>query len=254
MNRPRRLFGAGLVLAFGLAGALVALGEVPQWVPGGSRMQVHRALASYGPLPLPLRHDGVVVVVGDSNATAGRIGIADPWPTWLARRLGPGVRVLNLSRGGYTAPRWLEREALPPAMDICILAFGTNDGAARGWLFGKRAIGREAFAGALGQLIRTCRARGASVLVLAAPPAGSRAIERRVAPYREAARAVAHAAGAAFVDPMEAFGLGAGRPGAPPLLGYDALHLTAPAHGILGRWLATRIRVSTLGLQPELPA
>jgi lysophospholipase L1-like esterase len=237
--RAGHLLAVGLVTATaGLALAAI-MGELPRWRPGGTRMIAHPPLVADGARAIKVPRGGIVLIRGDSNATRRRIGDASAWPDWLARSLGPGNRVVNQSIGGITAREGLARWRVPEGTRLCIIAYGTNDGAARGWLSNKRAEGTAPFIRTLTETISRCRAAGAGVLVLAPLPAGSDAIEHRISPYRDAARTAARNAGADFADPMEAFDV---RALDAPLLNYDALHMNAVAHRLMGIWIASRIR------------
>lgn len=219
--------------------------EIPAWMLGGTRILGHRPLGDiFDEQSLTLAPGSTVLIIGDSNATSSRIPGALSWPTRLGQALGHDITVRNMSRGGLTANAWLTRYTVPADVDLCIIAFGSNDAASRGWLNERQPVGTSRFVHDISRLIAACRAQFApQVLVLSALPTGSRAMEHRVAPYRTAAREAAIRAGAAFADPMEAF---TGPQPDAPLLGYDALHLTAQAHQRLSIWLASRIRV---GLQ-----
>jgi hypothetical protein len=76
------------------------------------------------------------------------------------------------------------------------------------------------------------------VILLAPPPAGSKAIATRLAPYREAARDVGREMEVAVLDPADAF---ADCPSAQPVLVRDALHMNEAGHRCLGNWLARRL-------------
>ncbi|WP_141521617.1 SGNH/GDSL hydrolase family protein [Novosphingobium sp. PC22D] len=242
MKRVRGL-AAGSALVLAAAGGLCwSLGEIPQWMSGGTQMVPHPPLAAAFSGPsLTLAPGATILVISDSNATSSRIGGAPNWPSRIGHMLGHGIAVRNMSRSGSTVWAWQERYRVPAGADLCVIAFGSNDAASRGWLGTRHPVGTARFADDILRLIGACREHGtAQVLVLAPVPTGSPAMERRVAPYRTAAREAAIRARAQFADPMEAFaGSQAGR----PYLSYDALHLTARAHQRLAAWLASRIQI-----------
>lgn len=243
-----RAFKATLIL-FGLPVLLFAIWEeIPRWVVGGSEMVAHRSLLPIGYFPLKLTAGARILVLGDSNGTRTKIADADPWPALLVNTLGGGLSLINRSRGGFTAVRMVEMLSeegvlTVPDSELCILALGTNDAAPRSITKRRQAVAPENYVAALRALTRGCRMTGAQVLILAPISGGSPAIERRVAPYRHYARVAALEMGAWFLDPVAAFDDTGLDEGAVAVLQYDGLHLTAPAHARLARWLAGKIEI-----------
>lgn len=223
------------LVLLGAGAGLAATGELPAWRHGGARAMERDPLA---PLPgtiAPLPPGPTILCRGDSNVRGsggwrpwGRTPPVRPWCDWLAESLG--ARAVNRGVGGDTVAMGLARGRTVQAADLVVLLYGANDAAARGLLGTRRPVAPDAFRTDLAAMIRQ---HGASrVLVLAAPPTASRAMERRIAPYRRAAREVALTEGAAFLDPAEALG------GGQVVLDRDGLHLNAAGHRILGLWLA----------------
>ncbi|PEQ10473.1 hypothetical protein B2G71_22205 [Novosphingobium sp. PC22D] len=176
--------------------------------------------------------------MGDSNVSGSKVGgPAVAFPAALEARLGHGISVDSLGRGGETAGERQSRPLRLGGAQLCILMYGTNDAAARGWLSSHDRVPIADFRDALTQIVAQCQEQSAQVLLLAAPPAGTAAIEARVAPYRVAMREVAIATGSRFRDPVEAFQTAKDR----PMLTHDALHLTREAHRLLADWLALHL-------------
>lgn len=235
------VLASGALLA--LTVALTASGEIPAWSLHGSRFAALAPLAPAGSFPIRIDSSSTVVVRGDSNATDVRIGGAPAWPWWFARKLRSHVKIVVQAHGGDTAGQASQRHGdFARYTDLCILALGTNDAAPRGWLSDKRATPVAAYSMQMQAMIADCQAKGAIVVVLAPLPAGSRAMNRRLAPYRLVARDVAVAQGAQFLDPPFAQATFAGN--SPRLLNYDALHLNAEAHQELGEWLAGKVTIA----------
>lgn len=164
----------------------------------------------------------------------GAMRVATPYPEALARALGGQVTVHNLGYPADTAATGAARWVAAPRADIVVLMYGSNDANPRGW---RTKIPIRAYRATLTMLVRRHLERGAQVLVLAPPPAGTAYAEAAIAPYRAAARAVAAAEGAAFADPA-AFLHGVAVP-----LQWDGLHLRAAAAARIGAGLARRIVV-----------
>jgi lysophospholipase L1-like esterase len=244
------LTGTGSYTALRVAGiatigiatiAAVALwSEIPRWRAGGADA-VAGPSVSWGPIPQGCPANlKRIAIFGDSHVTGGRAGEgAVPFGKVLENKLSGDVQVVLHGVGGDTAEmgerRWLGRAG---GGELVILAYGTNDAAPRGWLRGKRPVAIEAFSGSLQRQINHWRAEGSRIVLLAAPPGGSSAIMERIAPYRATTMAVGKANGVTVLDPADAF---ASCKTSEPLLGYDALHMTAAGHACLGAWLATKV-------------
>lgn len=235
MKRTWQL-GSGLVLCLGLAAILS--GELPAWRLGGARMMEHRPLAPLvGTIPQPAA-GAVILCRGDSNVRGsggwrpwGRSGPVRAWCDWLAQ--ARGAKAINRGIGGDTVAMGLARGGADQPADLVILLYGGNDAAARGPLGTRRPVPVDSFTADLAAMIR--RYGPSRVLVLAPLPAGSRAADRRIAPYRAAAREAARQEGAAFLDPVSAFAANAA------LLDVDGVHLNTEGHRQLGSWLAGRL-------------
>lgn len=239
----RRLIAAvGLILCCLVVFAWYS-GEVPRWQAGGSANIAHPSLKAVGKFPLVLGFGARIIVQGDSNVL-GRMRNSKPrpWPLLLQLRFGSAVQVVMRGHGGDTAAtgsmRW-PIEARPG--DVAILLYGSNDAAPRGALAFRKPVSPAQFSMTLAKLVRTYKERGAMVVVLGPPPAGSEAMDRRIAPYRTAARNAAIEAEANFLDPVAAFG---DQPGRPPVLTADALHLNEEGALRLAAWLGNHIVLS----------
>lgn len=236
----RRIAWTGAALAAGCAGLLAASGEVPRWRSGGSAMVLHDPLAAHGPCGLAGSGPARVLFMGDSNMAGERVGgAARAFPQLAANLLGADLAILNRARGGAVlygaAPQGDDAEGI----DLVVIMFGSNDAAPRGILTRKLRWNPDRFGEDMAELVQSWRQRGAQVLVLAALPAGSHAMDRRIAPFRRAARAGAEAGGGCFRDPVAAFA--AAGPGG-TYLQYDGLHLSPLGQQALARWLAPLIR------------
>jgi len=186
-----------------------------------------------------------IAIEGDSNVLTGHLprlidGSRPPGFGAVLERAGKGqLAVVIRGTGGDTAALGARRWAAASApVDLVILVYGTNDADPRGPLSRRRATPLSDYTAAMRGSIRRHRARGTTVLVLGPLAGGSWAIARRLEPYRRAARGVAVAEGAAFLDSHAAL---AACPADEPLLTRDALHLNARGHACLGRWLAERL-------------
>lgn len=232
-----------LALLGGGAG-LAAMGELPAWGAGGTRAAQRTPLAALRGGLAALPPGATILCRGDSNTRGsggwrpwGRTAPVRPWCDWLAEAMD--ARAINRGVGGDTVAMGLARGGATAQANLVVLLYGTNDAAARGWLGVRRPVPVDAFRADLAAMIRR---HGASrVLVLATPPAASPAMDRRIAPYRRAARAVALAEGAAFLDPAEALG------GGQVVFDRDGLHLNAGGHRALGLWLAERLKAQAAG-------
>lgn len=246
-SRPKRIrrkilywLVATCIIALGLM--VVFSGEIPGWRMGGATLEAHQPLAQVGSYPLKLPRDPDVVFLGDSNTAGNRIGDASAFPTIFGKALGGAVAIANFGKGGATTQAAI-RFAEVPAADLTIIMLGTNDAAPRGILSRRAGVPLSEFRSALGGIVRDRTASGGTVLILAPPPGGSRAMAGRLEPYRVVARDVAVAMNVSFLDPAQRLAQAESR-SVTPLLGYDALHLTPAAHTILGKWLVTHVKAS----------
>jgi len=246
MKKRTTLLLLGLTLATG--GVLLATGEVPMFSSEGVRAKLHTPQPPTGSGRFTVPINARIVCQGDSNTRGaggntllGPKADVKPFCRWLGEALGGSVAITIRAIGGQTAGEGLAQWQDAGSGDFVIVMYGTNDAAPRGWLSGDR-VPPANYAKALTAMIQQHRAQGAEVLVLAPLPAGATGIERRVAPYRAAARAAAVAGGAAFLDPVEAF------PQDAVVLTSDALHLSANGQKLLGQWLAARIVAAGQGV------
>ncbi|WP_240624656.1 SGNH/GDSL hydrolase family protein [Aurantiacibacter odishensis] len=183
---------------------------------------MHEPLRPLGEFPVVLDAAQQIIAVGDSN-TRGSLsgGPQAAYPAILGKLVGMSP-VRNASTGGETVSGTLSRPWIEARSgDLVIVMFGTNDAAPRAWLSDKTAVDPQRYADDLASLAEHYLARGAEVLILAPLPAGSRAMDERIAPYREKAREAAQRSGARFLDPVTAF---EGETNVP--LTYDGIHLT----------------------------
>lgn len=236
----RRALFAGAAAGAMLLGWLVLGDEVPRWRADGSAIVPHDALPELRPFRLSVLQGGTIIAQGDSltkGTHGGRDAAGKAYPRWLAQSLGGGVTVVNRGIGGHRAHEGAGRWTDTPDADLAVVMYGTNDSAVRGWLGRFRPVPLPRFESALADIVERFRQRGIPVLLLAPPPTGSEAMERRLMPYREAVRRVAMAEGTGFLDPVEAFA------GSDAPLQHDALHFTADGNRALGTWLAGQIEV-----------
>lgn len=221
---------AGLCLGVGLW-----LGEVPRWTLHGAVMRLHDPLPALQPDAQPLTGSGTLAFFGDSNTAGTRLGgPGKAYPAILARTLGRTQRVCVVAHGGATVRSIARRPWNCGSADLSIIMLGTNDAATRGWLAARTPVPLTDYRATLATMVRRLAGQGAGVLILAPPPVGTAAMERRLQPYRVAARQVAVEMRAAFLDPVAAFG-------PDDTLQFDALHLSEEAQQKLGLWLAAQI-------------
>jgi lysophospholipase L1-like esterase len=232
----------GLIAAGLLAGLAAAFWqEIPRWRIGGTASAPTTSV-SYTPGPLPCPETGgTIAIFGDSHVAGSRMGErGEPFGTVAERDLGGRATIALYGVGGHTAAmgeaKW-GRGNLPKA-GLVLLAFGTNDAAPRGLLRNKTPVPIANYKAAMTRQISAWRARGAQIAVVAPPPAGSIAINHRLAPYRTAAREIGQAEKVPVLDPADAF---ASCRASEPLLTYDALHMNPAGHQCLGRWLARQL-------------
>lgn len=231
--RPRRIAGLAAVLALG-GGLALWSGEVPRWTLRGAAMVLPEPLPPVVAGPIAVPAEGTILFVGDSNTAGTRIGgAAAAYPAVFAASFGMDARIRVTAFGGATVADMLDRKVAGPAV-LAFIMLGTNDAATRGPLSDRLPVPQEAYKRRLSTLVRRLKTDGAQVVILAPPPVGTRAMARRLQPYRMAARDVAQATASRFRDPASAFV----SPAEPGLLHFDALHLSPEAQRNLGLWLA----------------
>lgn len=239
--------------AFALLGlvpaALVVLsGEVPAWRAGGTAIGSGPGLPPLGDCPIALNQRPAILFIGDSNTSGARVGgPSKAWPELLAQRLGGKASIDNAASGGATIADAAAVMGGAGAPDLVVIMLGTNDAAPRGLLQTKQAIPVSRFREQLLATARSWREAGSQVLVLAPPPAGSRAIERRIRPYRVASREAAAAARVHFLDPLAGL---AGMAGSEQVLQYDALHLSGAGQQALAATVAACITLDEEAATP----
>lgn len=219
--------------------ALVAVlqrDELPQWRIGGSRIVLHEPLPHLGDMPVPLTGGAVVEFRGDSNLRVRGNHRAFGFPERVQQAADDRIDVRTVSLGGGGISDALHLPLAGPKPALVVLMFGSNDAASRRALADRQPVPLAQYRAGMEAEIHRHQARRARVLVLAPLPAGAQAMDRRIQPYRVAARDAASNAGADFLDPMEAFSAC----GDCVLLGYDALHLVPEAHVRLADWIVQR--------------
>jgi len=235
-----------------LAGIAIWLvySEAPRWHPGGSLIVPHDPLPPIDSQVMSLSADVGIACIGDSNTkgasgslTLGHSAPPEPFCSILGKALRVPYSVHAI--GGSTASDGLKHKIPGNGSGLIILSFGTNDAAPRGWLSSRKPTKIADYRKSLEALVAAHSRPGTRVLVLAPFPSGSRAMERRIAPYRQAARQAAMASGASFLDPVSAF------PQDRPMLATDGLHLSAEAHRLLAAWLAKHIVVTSHRAAPN---
>jgi lysophospholipase L1-like esterase len=186
----------------------------------------------------------VIELRGDSHVAGSRMGVpagttGRAYPQVMQEQFAFPVKVIASGVGGFTAPmaeqHWRNSSAQGR---IVMLAFGTNDAAPRGWLAAKQPVPVASFRASLTRQLARLRSQGARPALIAPPPAGSEAMNERIAPYRQAVAAVGKATGTPVFDPAEAI---AGCADQQPLLVHDALHFNQAGHQCIGTWLARAI-------------
>ncbi len=229
---------AAVAAAFVVVTGALLSGEIPHWTLSGTRMVAHEPLTPRGKFPLAIPAEGTVLVIGDSNSAGNRVGGAgNAYPAVFAARLGIEHRLRVEAFGGARARDLENRVTASDPIAFAVIMLGSNDAAVRGTLDSDRPIAPAEYKATLTEMARRLAESGAVVLILAPPPVGSSAMERRLADYRAEARLAARDANVAFFDPAAAFGDGAPE----AVLQFDALHLNAEAQRVLGLWLAAQV-------------
>lgn len=234
-----------------LGGVIVLLGvllvwrkELPQWEIGGTRTVDVPSVSVPDQRPSCPVTGSTIAILGDSHVAGSRLGpnatpSRNAYPAVLETELQGRVKVVAHGAGGATAidgeNRW---KATAMAGDLVVLAFGTNDAAARGMLASRQPTPLAQFNASLARQALFWRQQGREVMLMAPPPPGSRAMAERIVPYREAVAALGTQLGIAILDPADAF---ARCDAMQPLLTADALHMNVAGHHCLGQWLATQL-------------
>lgn len=232
----RRIAITGIVLVIGGAFALGIRDEVPRWRTGGADAIRHPPLPAVGTFPLEVAADRPIIFIGDSNTAGTRIGgQARAYPALLKAPVRVGAPIDNQAIGGAIAPLAGQERKAPAHAQLSVIMLGTNDAAPRRYLGRRDRVPLDDFRLRLAALVRSAMRPNTKVLILAAPPVGSVAMDLRIAPYRLAAREVAVETGAHFLDPAAA--LDSGEPDQAPFLLYDGLHISAEGQARIAKWL-----------------
>ena len=242
-GRRARSVAALAVSVLALVGAVAWWsGEVPRWSHDGAQMIVPPPISPQEPFATAVPEGARVLFVGDSNTAGSRAGGPDQaYPAIFAEAVGGKVAIVVHAFGGATAPEHAARAMPQGAFALAFVMLGTNDAAPRGILAAREPVPIARYRADLARIAARLQTGGGRVVILAPPPVGTRAMARRIAPYRLAAAEVAQRTGSAFLDPAEAFA--GSREHA--LLRHDALHLAPEAQRILGLWLAARTLQTT---------
>lgn len=238
----RRTAITGIVLILGGASALGIRDEVPRWRTGGADAIRHTPLSAIGAFPVELAAGRPIIFIGDSNTAGTRIGgQARAYPALLQAPVRVGAPIHNQAIGGAIAPLAGQEHKVAAHAQLSVIMLGTNDAAPRRYLGRRDPVALNDFRFRLAAVVRSAMRPNASVLILAAPPVGSIAMNRRIAPYRLAAREVAVETGAHFLDPAAA--LDSDEPESAPFLLYDGLHVSADGQARLAKWLDQKFRL-----------
>lgn len=239
--RRAAMSGAGILLCALLVG--VAYLELPRWTKSGAASHAVASMGHDAPGTICPQELQTVELRGDSHVIGSRMSTgkraAAPYGVILAQTLGGGVTAQLRGLGGATAAdgesRWRDT---PLTGEILLLAYGTNDAAARGWIGGKTPVPMNRYRASLLRQISGATKFGVRVALIAPPPASSPAMMARLQPYRRALLQIGQEEGIPVFDPAEAF---AECKNHEPLLSRDGLHLNEAGHKCLGRWLARRL-------------
>ncbi len=224
-----------------VVGGWLGRGEVPRWTADGAQASCPAPLDSLGSFPIALARGETVTFMGDSNTSGARIGGPDAaYPALTARLMGNGFLAAVTANGGATVMSRDWPRVVRPMRGLLVVMLGSNDAAPRGLLSRRKSVPLNAYAQALDAIVVNWQAAGGQVLVLAPPPAGSDAMNHRLAPYRVAAQAVARSRGAYFRDPCEAMLHAVD----PAVLQYDGLHLNANGQSTVAAWLAKALTIA----------
>lgn len=242
MRKKMALTAVGLGALVSLAGA-VFFDERINSVEGGSApLSWSDPEESSDDTTAIILSPGQTLIIEGDSLIAGRAGGVEHGPDWpsllrqaLADRSGLDVYIINRGLGGATASKGAQRWRDTRCGDVALILYGANDAAVRGWLRGRKAVGLAQYRTALKQIIARYRACDARVGVIAPLPPASRAMSRRLAPYRKAAREVAQTQGVLFLDPGQAL-LSKDAP-----LQADGLHLSRAGRDALAEFFANQI-------------
>ncbi|WP_292938498.1 MULTISPECIES: SGNH/GDSL hydrolase family protein [unclassified Novosphingobium] len=241
IDRPKftRFAACAAILFLIAGGTILALrDEVPLWRAGGTDPVRSAPLPALGAYPIALAAGRPIVFLGDSNTAGTRTGGPHrAYPALLAVPARAAAIIDNRAFGGATVP--LVAQGLSPfsRAQVVVVMLGTNDAAPRRYLGKRHPVALDDFRIRLTTVVRNAMGEGVKVLILAAPPAGSVAMNARIAPYRHAARDVAAQTGVHFHDPAASLD-GLKHESAAFLL-HDGLHVSDAGQAILARWLDT---------------
>lgn len=225
-------------LAVVLAFFLMLSGELPRWCKGGVDPVRHVPLQPVGSYPIVAVSGRPMVFIGDSNTVGTRIGgRGRAYPALLKLPKHAKAVIDNRAVGGALVP--LAGQVGEPLQNaqIAVVMLGTNDAATRRYLGRRTPVVLDLFRKRLASVVRKAMIDGAKLLILAAPPAGSVAMDERIAPYRRAARDVAIQTGAHFHDLVSALDGTQRECGA--FLLYDGLHISELGQSVIANWLET---------------
>ena len=217
-----------------LAGAatLVWSGQIPHWRLGGTASAQASEARSRAETPVfSLQPGATIVVEGDSLVEGASEGDPD-WPARLEALLGGRVSVRNRGASGDTAGQGQRRWAQAGCADFALVLYGANDAGIGGWFKTAPPVPVPEYRQALRAIVARHQSCGTPVALLLPLPTGSKATERRILPYREAAQLVASQTGTAAVDLAPALA----RVDAP--LDYDGLHLSTAGRAAISAELA----------------
>lgn len=226
------------LLLIAMGGLLIFQSEIPRWTVGGARTGISTPLAPVGNFPITIQNGSTIRWIGDSNMAGSRLQNAPSFVDLLSAQWGEAIEMEMRATGGATTRSFAKLGEAAPQHSLSIIMLGSNDAAPRAWLAKRRPIPLTEYRENLTALIVRSQHNHGAVLVLAAPPAGSEAMEARIAPYRDVAREVALDTESHFLDTAEPLS-NANAHGA--LLHYDALHLNDKAHIALAEWVGAHL-------------
>ena len=190
-----------------------------------------------GPREAALPAGTPVLVIGDSITAGYGVGEAAAWPAQLAALTGWRVTAAGVSGDGTAGGR----ERLPPLLDanqpaLVVIELGGND------LL--RGVALPEIRGNLEAMIGEARARGAKVVLIAAPQPSAMGLLTSLAPAALLAE-VARREKVALVEKALPSVL------SDPALKLDVLHPTADGHRILAERVRDElVRVGLVARQP----
>lgn len=174
--------------------------------------------------------DGVPTAI---NGALARRSVS-PYPETLESMLKGCGKVVNHGfPGDQSVDGWLRWQKEPTA-SLTILMYGSNDALN----FGNAARGKvdvATYRKTLSALVERRKLGGrAQTIILSLPPLQDRALDARLEPYRQAAKAVAELTNSPFVDTVTLL-----QPLAEPW--SDGVHLSAKANRAISKKLASMI-------------